>query len=110
MYPCHKMGANQFFIMTGRKEIWHDALCFDLENNSLKSKVKLWPCHHQGGNQDWQHHGPEGVIKHGRHGVCLEGKGSELLVRTCDENNRNQIWRFEQYPFDNIPPGEPKSW
>ena len=104
------MGANQFFIFTGRKEIWHDALCFDLEDSSQKAKVKLWPCHHQGGNQQWKHKGPEGVIKHDYHNVCLEGHGSELLVRKCDENNRNQIWRFEQYPADHIPPGQSKSW
>merc|ERR1719427_268447 len=109
LYQCHKMGTNQFFIFTGKNEIWHDALCFDLTSNDLKAKVKLWACHNQRGNQEWSHR-DGGVIRHVKHGVCLEAKGSELLVRKCDDQNKHQLWKFSSYPADHIPPGESKTW
>jgi len=112
LYPCHKMGTNQFFIFTKRSEIWHDSLCLDLDNHADSAKVKMWSCHKQGGNQEWIHKkiGEGGVIRHASHNRCLEGLGDQIIIRTCDETNRKQLWVFENYPDSNVPVGAKRTW
>lgn len=98
MYMCHGMGNNQFFMYTKKHEFWHDELCLDLVDSSPSTKLKLYNCHSQGGNQKWNHH-RDGTIRHSLHHVCLDvSEQSNLVVRKCDENRRNQKWRFTSYP------------
>lgn len=110
LYPCHKMGTNQFFILTTKNEVWHDSLCLDLDSDSEKAKSKLWPCHKHGGNQKWIHTQKDGLIKHAYHERCLEGRGDQILIRSCNRDNRHQIWVFESYPADHIPANAKKTW
>ncbi|XP_066912297.1 polypeptide N-acetylgalactosaminyltransferase 13-like isoform X1 [Clytia hemisphaerica] len=112
LYPCHKMGTNQFFIFTKRKEIWHDGLCVDLDSHADTAKVKMWSCHKQAGNQEWIHQriGEGGLIQHSVHNRCLEGLGDQIVVRQCDKNNRKQLWVFESYPDANVPAGAKRTW
>ncbi len=50
---------------------------------------------------DYQQFLPQGgVIRHDLHNMCLEGRGAEIEVRTCDDNNENQKWQFNSYPFE----------
>ncbi|XP_047136155.1 polypeptide N-acetylgalactosaminyltransferase 13 [Hydra vulgaris] len=109
LYPCHKMGTNQYFIFTKKFEIWHDGLCLDLSDSDLNAKVKLWPCHKQGGNQKWKHT-KSGLIMHESRKKCLEGQGDQILIRACDTNNANQRWLFEHYPFEEKSPNDKDDW
>jgi len=109
LYPCHKMGTNQFFIFTKKFEIWHDSLCLDLSDSSAAAKAKLWPCHKQGGNQKWEHT-KNGFIKHPAHGKCLEGQGDQILIRECNKDNLSQKWIFEKYPDQEVPANAKRTW
>ena len=40
-------------MLTKKKEIWHDSLCLDFAGEG--EKAQLYPCHKQGGNQEWIH-------------------------------------------------------
>lgn len=109
LYPCHKMGTNQFFIFTKKSEIWHDALCLDLDSSSASANAKLWPCHKQGGNQKWVHD-ENGLIRHEGFQRCLEGHGDQILIRLCDKNKKTQQWLFESYPDKHVPPNAKRTW
>ena len=42
-------------MYTKKHEFWHDELCLDLVDSNPSTKVKLYHCHSQGGNQKWGH-------------------------------------------------------
>ena len=109
LYPCHRMGTNQFFIYTRKYEFWHDDLCIDLESGRTDAKAQMWPCHKMGGNQKWKH-AKNGVIQHDSHDVCLEGQNDQIVIRPCDSTKLTQKWRFDRYPDSETPDSEKRDW
>lgn len=49
LYPCHKQGGNQYFLLSQNGEIRRDDVCMDYAGKD----VVLYPCHGSKGNQLW---------------------------------------------------------
>ena len=49
LYPCHKQGGNQYFLLSREGEIRRDEACMDFAGKD----VILYPCHGSKGNQLW---------------------------------------------------------
>lgn len=122
VYDCHGQGGNQAFLYTTDHQIRlqlveaaeqadHEMVvdaheCVDAASppedpKQVPRAVKLWPCHGQGGNQQW-HHLLDGTIRHIEEDAeqCLETYELEggdvavgLRVNTCD-GSLGQQWHW----------------
>ncbi|XP_074604842.1 putative polypeptide N-acetylgalactosaminyltransferase 9 isoform X2 [Brevipalpus obovatus] len=95
LYPCHKQGGNQYFLLSKIGEIRRDEVCLDYAGGD----VVLYPCHGAKGNQQWFYSDMLHQIKHGSSGKCLEmsPRRDKLWMRQCNPDNPNQMWKFENY-------------
>ncbi|XKL65546.1 hypothetical protein PGB90_008966 [Kerria lacca] len=95
LYPCHKMGGNQYWLMSKYGEIRRDEMCVDYAG----SDVFLFPCHGSKGNQLWFYKPEEKLIQHGSSKKCLaisENK-KKLQMESCNSKVLRQQWRFENF-------------
>lgn len=95
LYPCHKMGGNQYWMLSKGGEIRRDEACLDYAGQD----VILYPCHGSKGNQFWQYKPETKVIQHGSSKKCLaisEGK-DKLLMEECNPSLPHQQWNFDNY-------------
>ncbi|XP_014216914.1 putative polypeptide N-acetylgalactosaminyltransferase 9 [Copidosoma floridanum] len=49
LYPCHRQGGNQYWMLSKAGEIRRDEACLDYSGTD----VILYPCHGSKGNQQW---------------------------------------------------------
>ncbi|XP_012554205.2 polypeptide N-acetylgalactosaminyltransferase 13 isoform X1 [Hydra vulgaris] len=97
VFPCHRLGGNQFFVLSKRGEIIHnDESCLDYSLENEENKVDMWNCHGLGGNQEWIYT-KDGRIQHVISSKCLAILNDDLTVQDCDKQNINQIWSFGSY-------------
>ncbi|KFM64781.1 putative polypeptide N-acetylgalactosaminyltransferase 9, partial [Stegodyphus mimosarum] len=94
LYPCHKQGGNQFWMLSRDGEIRRDEACLDYAGKD----VILYPCHGSKGNQLWIYNPKTKTIQHGSSGQCLEMSADKqkVLMQECSEEAR-QKWSFENY-------------
>ncbi|XP_065200239.1 putative polypeptide N-acetylgalactosaminyltransferase 9 isoform X2 [Planococcus citri] len=95
LYPCHKMGGNQYWLLSKNGEIRRDEMCIDYAGTD----VFLFPCHGSRGNQMWIYKPQENVVQHGSSKKCLaisEDK-KKLTMEPCNANLPRQRWKFETY-------------
>uniref|UniRef100_A0A1B6E8D1 Polypeptide N-acetylgalactosaminyltransferase n=1 Tax=Clastoptera arizonana TaxID=38151 RepID=A0A1B6E8D1_9HEMI len=95
LYPCHKMGGNQYWMLSKAGEIRRDEACLDYAGED----VILYPCHGSQGNQFWQYKPETKLIQHGSSKKCLaisENK-QKLLVQECNQLVPQQQWIFDNY-------------
>ncbi|XP_011700985.1 PREDICTED: putative polypeptide N-acetylgalactosaminyltransferase 9 isoform X2 [Wasmannia auropunctata] len=95
MYPCHRQGGNQYWMLSKTGEIRRDESCLDYSG----SDVILYPCHGSKGNQQWIYNPQTNHIRHGSSDKCLaitESK-QQLVMEECSPNAPRQRWSFENY-------------
>ncbi|RLU18255.1 hypothetical protein DMN91_008611 [Ooceraea biroi] len=95
LYPCHRQGGNQYWMLSKTGEIRRDESCLDYSG----SDVILYPCHGSKGNQQWIYNPQTNHIRHGSSDKCLaitESK-QQLVMEECSANAPRQRWSFENY-------------
>lgn len=96
LYPCHRQGGNQFWMLSKAGEIRRDESCLDFAG----ADVILYPCHGSKGNQHWEYNHATHTIKHVNSNKCLELAGvdrTKLAMQPCNESNSKQHWQFQTY-------------
>lgn len=95
LYPCHRMGGNQFWMLSKTGEIRRDEACLDYAG----ADVILYPCHGSKGNQLWQYEPDTHFIRHGSSKKCLaiSANKQKLKMEECEESRERQKWIFENY-------------
>ncbi|KAG9510500.1 putative polypeptide N-acetylgalactosaminyltransferase 9, partial [Fragariocoptes setiger] len=95
VYLCHKMGGNQYWLMSKDNQIRREEYCFDHPKDDL---ITLYQCHNQKGNQYWIYDAGLAQIRH-LMGKCIElnEQTRELRMSNCQPNNELQQWKFNSY-------------
>uniref|UniRef100_A0A8D8SGK2 Polypeptide N-acetylgalactosaminyltransferase n=1 Tax=Cacopsylla melanoneura TaxID=428564 RepID=A0A8D8SGK2_9HEMI len=101
LYPCHKQGGNQFWMMSKHGEIRRDEACLDYAGGD----VILYPCHGSKGNQYFEYDYKNKRLKHGVSKQCMSisKDKKKLQVRECDPNDDTQNWNWDEYSPDKLP-------
>ncbi|XP_022917093.1 putative polypeptide N-acetylgalactosaminyltransferase 9 isoform X2 [Onthophagus taurus] len=95
LYPCHKQGGHQYWMLSKFGEIRRDEACLDYSGKD----VILYPCHGSKGNQYWEYDPDTKLLKHGSSDKCLginQGK-DKLVMEHCDEELTHLRWTLENY-------------
>ncbi|XP_058809673.1 putative polypeptide N-acetylgalactosaminyltransferase 9 [Phymastichus coffea] len=95
LYPCHRQGGNQYWMLSKTGEIRRDESCLDYSGTD----VILYPCHGSKGNQQWTYNTQTKQIRHESSGKCLAITESKqrLLMEECNPSAGRQRWAFENY-------------
>ncbi|KAM3872567.1 polypeptide N-acetylgalactosaminyltransferase 6 [Diretmus argenteus] len=98
MYPCHNMGGNQYFEYTSHKELRHNIgkqLCLHAVPQPEQVKIELCGLKGKGTSltpqQEWIIT-EEQLLKNPSSGKCLQLKGGQLQMETCNAADINQHW------------------
>ncbi|XP_015432878.1 PREDICTED: putative polypeptide N-acetylgalactosaminyltransferase 9 isoform X2 [Dufourea novaeangliae] len=95
LYPCHRQGGNQYWMLSKTGEIRRDESCLDYSGTD----VILYPCHGSKGNQQWVYNPQTKQIRHGSSDKCLAITESKqrLIMEECSPTTTRQRWSFENY-------------
>ncbi|XP_076240678.1 polypeptide N-acetylgalactosaminyltransferase 9 isoform X2 [Calliopsis andreniformis] len=95
LYPCHRQGGNQYWMLSKTGEIRRDESCLDYSGTD----VILYPCHGSKGNQQWIYNPQTKQIRHGSSDKCLAITESKqrLIMEECSASAARQRWSFENY-------------
>ncbi|XP_018011031.1 putative polypeptide N-acetylgalactosaminyltransferase 9 isoform X2 [Hyalella azteca] len=95
LYPCHKQGGNQYWMLSKEGEIRRDEACLDFAGTD----VILYPCHGSKGNQYWEYTPESQHIVHGSSKKCMaiSADRKKLLMEECSSSEPRQNWKFENY-------------
>lgn len=95
LYPCHRQGGNQYWMLSKTGEIRRDESCLDYSG----ADVILYPCHGSKGNQQWIYNPQTKQIRHGSSDKCLAITESKqrLIMEECSSTAARQRWSFENY-------------
>ncbi|XP_071867708.1 polypeptide N-acetylgalactosaminyltransferase 9 isoform X1 [Bombus fervidus] len=95
LYPCHRQGGNQYWMLSKTGEIRRDESCLDYSGTD----VILYPCHGSKGNQQWIYNHQTKQIRHGSSDKCLAITESKqrLIMEECSATAARQRWSFENY-------------
>jgi len=104
LWPCHKQGGNQYWMLSKQGEIRRDEACLDYAG----SEVILYPCHGSKGNQYWQYDHHSETLRHGASRRCLAITASKdkLVMEECGAGEPRQRWRFQTYDPSKLDPSE----
>ncbi|CAK9300067.1 unnamed protein product [Gordionus sp. m RMFG-2023] len=96
MYPCHRQGGNQYWMLSKDGEIRRDDMCIDYAG----SAPVVFPCHSQKGNQYWVYNPIKKSIEHFYSKLCLEMNidGQTLVMKECNKLSHQQ-WDLEKYKY-----------
>ncbi|KAG5453763.1 putative polypeptide N-acetylgalactosaminyltransferase 9 [Clonorchis sinensis] len=95
MWPCHREGGNQYWLMSKLGEIRRDNKCWDA--GIEVGRVALFDCHGVRGNQHFVYTS-NNEIKHGERCVTLSEDNKSLSMEYCS-NSARQRWKFDRSPL-----------
>ncbi|KAF7990370.1 hypothetical protein HCN44_000175 [Aphidius gifuensis] len=95
LYPCHRQGGNQYWMLSKAGEIRRDESCLDYSG----ADVILYPCHGSKGNQQWLYNDQTKQIRHGSSDKCLTMVETKhhLVMDECSKTLKRQKWLIENY-------------
>ena len=96
LFPCHRQGGNQFWLLSREGEIRRDEACLDY---SGAESLVLYPCHGSRGNQLWLLDPEERSLRHASSGRCLaaDTQRRRPVMAACDPSDSRQKWSFENF-------------
>ncbi|XP_034104572.1 N-acetylgalactosaminyltransferase 6 [Drosophila albomicans] len=103
VYQCAidlvKPQKSQYWALSWKRDIrlHRKKDCLDVQLWDKNAPIWLWDCHGQKGNQYWYYDYRKKMIRHGLEGKrCMEllPDTDELVVNTCDPNNKYMKWTF----------------
>ncbi|CRK88374.1 CLUMA_CG002151, isoform A [Clunio marinus] len=95
LYPCHRQGGNQYWMLSKTGEIRRDEACLDYAG----ADVILYPCHGGKGNQFWTYRLDTKQLHHKSSDRCMaiSNDNQKLLMEDCNQHREAQKWLFENY-------------
>ncbi|XP_072167841.1 N-acetylgalactosaminyltransferase 7-like [Diadema setosum] len=88
MSYCHGAGGNQLFRVTDNGQLRiHDQCAF----NKYK-EIRIRRCDGSGGG--WTYDESNGLIRQSSSGLCVDHRGNELIMSSCDVNLDSQLWEI----------------
>ncbi|KAK2184871.1 hypothetical protein NP493_249g00008 [Ridgeia piscesae] len=94
LWPCHKQGGNQYWMLSKEGEIRRDEACMDFAGQFLM----IYPCHGMKGNQHWEYT-KSNELRHYHSGLCIElTKDQKIKMKTCDGSTRQKWLWHRQIP------------
>lgn len=96
LYPCHRQGGNQYWMLSKEGEIRRDEACLDYAGGE---DVILFPCHGSKGNQFWTYKEYTSQLLHGSSHKCLSinENRDKVIMEECDTDSKRQKWKLENY-------------
>lgn len=100
LFPCHKQGGNQFWMLSKTGEIRRDDVCLDYAGKD----VVLYQCHGSKGNQQWIYNPQTHRIEHGSSGRCMgiSDDRQKVTMESCNSDSERLHWRFDNYNPNNL--------
>ncbi|KAK9711479.1 Ricin-type beta-trefoil lectin domain [Popillia japonica] len=95
LYPCHRQGGHQYWMLSKTGEIRRDDACLDYSGQD----VILYPCHGSKGNQYWEYDAETNLLRHGSSDKCLgiNDSRTKLIMERCNQEMYHQRWLLENY-------------
>ncbi|XP_030388357.1 putative polypeptide N-acetylgalactosaminyltransferase 9 [Scaptodrosophila lebanonensis] len=95
LYPCHRQGGNQYWLLSKSGEIRRDEACLDYAGKD----VMLFGCHGSKGNQFWSYREQTKQLHHGSSDKCLaiNELKNKLIMEECNATYTRQQWKLENY-------------
>ncbi|XP_034948570.1 putative polypeptide N-acetylgalactosaminyltransferase 9 isoform X2 [Chelonus insularis] len=95
LWPCHRQGGNQYWMLSKTGEIRRDESCLDYSGTD----VILYPCHGSKGNQQWIYNPQTKQIRHGSSDKCMAitANKQRILMEECSPTAVRQKWSLENY-------------
>ncbi|GJQ73321.1 hypothetical protein Trydic_g13690 [Trypoxylus dichotomus] len=95
LYPCHRQGGHQYWMLSKTGEIRRDEACLDYSGHD----VILYPCHGSKGNQYWDYDPETNLLRHGSSDKCLgiNDSRNKLIMERCNSEMYHLKWMLENY-------------
>ncbi|KAL1464373.1 hypothetical protein WDU94_004024 [Cyamophila willieti] len=90
LYPCHRLGGNQLWMISKQGEIRRDEACLDYAGG----KIILYLCHGTKGNQYFEFDYKNKRIKIGLMNKCVAMSRDKkiLIAKKCSADDETQNW------------------
>lgn len=95
MWPCHKQGGNQFWLISQENEVRRDDFCWD--SGVSVGQIALFSCHGMRGNQEFIYNDDYTIQQRSQCVEMLSNK-TGLILTTCN-GSPNQKWKISRQPY-----------
>nr|CAD7463380.1 unnamed protein product [Timema tahoe] len=104
VYLCNVLAkGSQYFSLSNSGELRREYVCAEIQGAPEEGQpfpVTMYPCHGQGGNQEWTLT-DSGQVRNTKSGLCLDAEGlksdDSAVVAKCSDDTPTQEWVWENY-------------